>query len=142
MSSDGIPEAEHERVAAEARAWILKWTGIPCCVGIGPTKTLAKLGNKASKKTPHGVMTALPGSLFLEWFKVEDMWGVGHRHRTRAKLDVEGILAAADLASADHETGGVVSGLHDSVGSAGHGEVDAAGLATTLGTPSFCIAFA
>ncbi|WP_343368528.1 Y-family DNA polymerase [Stenotrophomonas maltophilia] len=102
VSFDGIPEAEHERVAAEARARILKWTGIPCCVGIGPTKTLAKLGNKAAKKTPHGVMIALPGSSLLERFEVEDVWGVGHR--TRAKLDVEGILTAADLARADPET--------------------------------------
>ncbi|QRD62778.1 Y-family DNA polymerase (plasmid) [Xanthomonas citri pv. citri] len=102
VSFDGIRKADHERVATEARARILKWTGIPCCVGIGPTKTLAKLGNKAGKKTPHGVMTAVPGSRLLERFDVEDVWGVGHR--TRAKLDAEGILTAADLARADPET--------------------------------------
>ncbi|WP_415916257.1 Y-family DNA polymerase [Xanthomonas arboricola] len=102
VSFDGIPERDHERVAAEARARILKWVGIPCCIGIGPTKTLAKLGNKAAKKTPHGVMTALPGSPLLERFEVGDVWGVGHR--TRAKLDVKGILTAADLARADPDT--------------------------------------
>lgn len=54
MSFDGIPEAEYERVAAEARARILMCTGIPCRVGIGPIRTLAKLGNKAAKKPRTG----------------------------------------------------------------------------------------
>lgn len=57
VTFDGIPESEHERVAAEARARILKWVGIPCCVGIGPTKTLSKAANKLAKKTPHGVVS-------------------------------------------------------------------------------------
>ncbi|WP_407469254.1 hypothetical protein [Xanthomonas campestris] len=35
-----------------------------------------------------------------------------------------------------------VTGLHDSVGPTRQGEVGAVGLAITLGTPSFCIAFA
>ncbi|WP_342357332.1 hypothetical protein [Croceicoccus marinus] len=34
------------------RAQILQWTTIPTCVGLGPTKTLAKLGNAAAKKNP------------------------------------------------------------------------------------------
>ncbi|MDO7942987.1 hypothetical protein Q6A26_21615 [Xanthomonas euvesicatoria pv. eucalypti] len=33
---------------------------------------------------------------------MEEVWGMGHR--TRAKLDIEGILTAADLARADTET--------------------------------------
>ena len=30
-----------------------QWTGIPTCVGIGPTKTLAKLANHIAKETPR-----------------------------------------------------------------------------------------
>jgi len=102
VSFDGIPASEHERVAAEARARILKWTGIPCCVGIGPTKTLAKLGNKAAKNTVDGVVTALPGSPLLERFPVEDVWGVGRK--LTARLGADGVLTAADLTTADSET--------------------------------------
>ncbi|MEA9705248.1 hypothetical protein [Xanthomonas campestris] len=47
-------------------------------------------------------MTALPDSPLLERFEIEDVWGVGHR--TRAKLDKQGILTAADLARADPDT--------------------------------------
>jgi len=102
VSFDGIPAGEHQRIAGEARARILQWTGIPCCVGIGPTKTLAKLGNKAAKKTVNGVMTALPGSDLLDRFPVEDVWGVGRK--LTAQLGIEGVLTAADLVHADCDT--------------------------------------
>src|SRR5437588_8396405 len=34
------------------RATIQKWTGIPVSIGIGPTKTLAKLANRLAKRSP------------------------------------------------------------------------------------------
>lgn len=102
VTFEGIREADREHVAREARARILKWTGIPCCVGIGPTKTLAKLANKRAKKTEGGVLTALPGSPELEAFPVEDLWGVGMKWA--ARLGNDGILTAADLARADGDT--------------------------------------
>jgi DNA polymerase V len=96
---------DRERAAREARARILKWTGIPCCVGVGPTKTLAKAGNKLAKKTPHGVIdlddTGVRRSA-LARFDVEDLWGVGRRWADR--LNAEGILSAQDLIDADPET--------------------------------------
>lgn len=102
VSLDGIPVTEHERVATEARARIQQWVGIPCCVGIGPTKTLAKLANKRAKKTVNGVVTALAGDPALAAFPVEDLWGVGRKWA--ARLGAEGILTAADLVSADPDT--------------------------------------
>ncbi|PZR80274.1 MAG: DNA polymerase V subunit UmuC [Stutzerimonas stutzeri] len=102
VTFDGVPEEQRETMARQARAQILQWVGIPCCVGIGPTKTLAKLANKLAKKTPHGVVTALPGSPELETYPVEDVWGVGRK--LTAKLGAEGILTAADLARADPDT--------------------------------------
>ncbi len=36
--------------ASEIRSTVQRWTGIPTCVGIGPTRTLAKLANHAAKK--------------------------------------------------------------------------------------------
>ena len=41
------------------RATIQQWTGIPVSIGIGPTKTLAKLANRLAKRSPEaqGVVT-------------------------------------------------------------------------------------
>ena len=39
-------------LARDIRATVRAWTGIPTCVGIGPTKTLAKLANHVAKKNP------------------------------------------------------------------------------------------
>jgi DNA polymerase V len=96
---------DRARAAREARDRILKWTGIPCCVGIGPTKTLAKAGNKLAKKTKGGVVD-LTGTSFraeqLARYNVEDLWGVGHRWA--AKLGAQGILTARNIIDADTET--------------------------------------
>lgn len=105
VTFDGIPESEHERVAAEARARILKWVGIPCCFGIGPTKTLSKAANKLAKATPHGVVSLADPSTrarLLADYPVGDLWGVGRKFA--ARLGSEGILTAADLIHADTET--------------------------------------
>ena len=103
VSFDGIPD--RERAAKEARARILQWSGIPCCVGIGPTKTLAKAANKLAKKTTHGVID-LGDEGFrasqLARYPVEDLWGVGRKFN--ARLGAEGILTAQDLINADPET--------------------------------------
>ena len=45
---DGIPGDLTER-AFKVRARIRQWIGLQCGVGIGPTKTLAKLANHVSK---------------------------------------------------------------------------------------------
>lgn len=102
VSFDGIKESERERVAKEARARILMWTGIPCCVGIGVSKTLAKAANKLAKKTPHGVIEVADPWAQLAGYPVEDLWGVGHRWARR--LGAEGILTATDLMRADPDT--------------------------------------
>src|SRR5690606_27119455 len=101
VSFDGIPAHERTRVATEARARIRQWTGIPCCVGIGSTKTLAKLGNKRAKSTVAGV-EEVSSAVQLTEFPVEDVWGVGRKWA--ARLSAEGIFTAGDLAQADPDT--------------------------------------
>lgn len=81
------------------RSWairnrILQWTGIPCGIGIGPTKTLAKLANhiaKAADRKPGSYprsmatvcnLAALPASELDALFaatEVGEVWGVGRR---------------------------------------------------------------
>lgn len=64
---------------------VKKWTGIPVSIGIGPTKTLAKIANKIAKKNPEfdGVfnITDHPEiDRFLGRIEVEDIWGIGSRY--------------------------------------------------------------
>jgi DNA polymerase V len=43
-----------EAHARSIRATVLQWTGIPVSIGIGPTKTLAKLANRAARARGAG----------------------------------------------------------------------------------------
>lgn len=87
--------------ARKVRAGVKARTGIPTCVGVAPTKTLAKLANRLAKKNPD-----LGGVLYLDnaerraWVlgqvAVGDVWGIGRQYA--AKLAAAGIDSAADLA--------------------------------------------
>lgn len=79
---------------------VLKWTGIPTCVGIGPTKTLAKIGNHLAKNTPEakGVFSLMEEgdrARILAEFPIEDVWGIGQA--SAAKLNSMGIYTAGQL---------------------------------------------
>jgi DNA polymerase V len=83
--------------------------GLPVAVGIGPSKTLAKLANHLAKKVEgyHGVLdlTALPESLLntlLKQVEVGDVWGVGRKLSTR--LMAMGVHTAYDLKTANVKT--------------------------------------
>lgn len=86
-----------------ARERILQWVGIPCCVGLGRTRTLAKAGNKLAKVQSRRAVNAGRLALFhatpanIDQLPVEDVWGVGHRYA--ARLAKEGVYTAADLAA-------------------------------------------
>jgi DNA polymerase V len=85
------------------REQIRRWTGIPNCIGIGPTKTLAKLANKVAKRGAGVVDLTDPATraAALRDFPVGDLWGVGHR--TEAKLIDRGITTAAGLRDASYD---------------------------------------
>ncbi|WP_244832528.1 Y-family DNA polymerase [Caballeronia sp. TF1N1] len=90
--------------ARALRATVLQWTGIPVSVGIAPTKTLAKLANRAAKKAPEsgGVMallTAADQEAALAKVELTDLWGVATRMAER--LHAIGIRTPLDLRSAD-----------------------------------------
>ena len=90
------------------RLRILQWTHLPVCVGIGSTKTLAKLANHCAKKRPHmnGVcnLNALPLSevnrMFAE-IDVGEVWGIGRQ--LAPKLKALGIQTVFDLKQANPE---------------------------------------
>ena len=92
--------------AQEIRQKVKQWVGLPVCVGIGSTKTLAKLANHVAKKRPEwdGVCDlsvlspALQDRLFSE-IDVGEVWGVGRR--LKESLNALGIKSVLDIKSAD-----------------------------------------
>jgi DNA polymerase V len=82
------------------------WTGLPVCIGIGSTKTLAKLANHIAKKQPEWAGVCDLGKLpehalndLLGRIEVGEVWGVGRR--IREKLVRLGINTVLDLKQAD-----------------------------------------
>ena len=85
------------------RKTVRQHTGIPVCVGMAPTKTLAKIANRLAKKNQHyqGVCvlaTAAEIRAALLRTKVEDIWGIGRQWSKL--LQAKRIESAADLAAA------------------------------------------
>ena len=88
---------------------ILQWINIPTCIGMGRTKTLAKLANHTAKRKlldDTGVcdFNALPEERrdeVLGRIEVGDIWGVGRK--LSAKLQAMGITTALDLRRQDPE---------------------------------------
>jgi DNA polymerase V len=85
------------------RATVKRDTGIPVSIGIGPTKTLAKIANHLAKAQPEsgGVyeLEAADVDHALAGIEVREVWGVGPRW---AKwLEEQGIVTALDLKRAD-----------------------------------------
>lgn len=97
----GIEPLDLREFGLRTRSTVLQNIGIPTCVGIGPTKALAKVANRIAKKfkektqgvcvldTPERIAKA------LAWLPIEDVWGIGRNHATR--LQGMGVRTAADF---------------------------------------------
>lgn len=84
------------------RKAVVRTTGIPVCLGMGPTKTLAKLANFAAKKwqKTEGVLDLsdpVRREKLMRIVPVGEVWGIGSR--TTAKLNQLGIHTVWDLAT-------------------------------------------
>lgn len=100
LSLAGMAGRDLVALGQDMRTTVARWTGIPTCVGIGPTKTLAKLANAVAKKQPafRGVcdlMDPAARDALLSAFPVTDVWGIGSA--TTAKLAALGVTTAAGL---------------------------------------------
>ena len=96
-------------VSYQMREQVMQWTGIPVCVGIGPTKTLAKLSNFVAKRHPRskGVfnyndLTEAQQTKLLSQITVDEVWGVGRQ--IAKKLKAQGIHTVFDLLQAPPQT--------------------------------------
>lgn len=88
----------------QIRERVQQWTGLTVGVGIGPTKTLAKLANYAAKKWPAtgGVVDLRDEARrarLMAITPIEEVWGIGRR--LTAKLESQGIRTVAELVAAD-----------------------------------------
>lgn len=105
LDLSGVSNAtELETFGKQVKETVGKWTGINVCVGIAPTKTLAKLANHAAKTYPAtgGVVDLTARTRqrkLLELMPVEEVWGIGRR--LSKQLNLLGIKTALQLADAD-----------------------------------------
>ena len=77
---------------------IEKWTGIPISIGLGHTKSLAKIANHIAKKHTSKGVFMMEGDLtqrVLSNFPVEDLWGIGRRYGKMLKYF--GVYTALDF---------------------------------------------
>lgn len=90
----------------EIKDTVMQWTGLPICVGMGSTKTLAKLANHCAKKQSHfnGVcdftsMSQTEVDAMMQKLPVSKVWGIGNK--LEAKLNRVGVHDVLRLKRAD-----------------------------------------
>lgn len=100
----GLRKSTPDRLIETAReicVTVKQWTGVPVSVGIGATKTLAKVANETAKREKIGCCVPSPQKIpsLLAGLQVEKIWGIG---RNLSKwLHDRGIHSALDLHKAD-----------------------------------------
>ncbi|SDS33456.1 DNA polymerase V [Polaribacter sp. KT25b] len=97
----GFENYDLEEYATKIRNRILKWTGIPTCVGIAPTKALSKVANKIARsnlKQSKGIciIDCEENRIkALKWTEIGNVWGIGRRLKKR--LQEKGCRTAYDF---------------------------------------------
>ncbi len=102
-----VGDGEQVQAAGRAiRAAVMQHVGVPVCVGVAGTKTLAKFANRIAKQNPAlaGVcaLDAMPAGhvdAIQARVPASGLWGVGGK--TAAKLKLMGIESIADLKEAN-----------------------------------------
>lgn len=94
--------------AKKIRKCIQRQTGLPVCIGIGTSKTLAKLANYIAKKNSpfqgicnFNTMTTRERNKWLHKIEVGETWGIGKQ--LKLKLQRAGIYNVFDLKHANPE---------------------------------------
>jgi DNA polymerase V len=86
-----FPPEQLDEIALGIREKVEQWTGIKVSVGVAPTKVLAKLANRLSKKNKRKTNCVLVLDTeekmiaALRQTPVEDIWGIGHRYAQKLK---------------------------------------------------------
>ena len=105
LNLSGCGNGDLKSYGHHIRHAVHQWTGIPISIGIGETKTLAKLANRLAKRSDdaQGVVDDLTVSQrqddILASVPVKDIWGIGRSYSRL--LQTNGICTALDLRDAD-----------------------------------------
>lgn len=107
LDLSGFASKNLQAYGQEIRQRIADWLGLAVCVGIAPTKTLAKLANHCAKKGLAGnggvcdftTMEQSALSALLASIPASEIWGVGRK--ISARLETMGIHTVRQLRDAD-----------------------------------------
>ena len=89
LKFEGFENYDLESHCQKIKNMVFKWTGIPISIGIAPTKALAKVANRISKKFPNQtkgvylINSKEKRIKALKWLNIGDVWGIGFRHEKR-----------------------------------------------------------
>ncbi|HSW75569.1 MAG TPA: Y-family DNA polymerase [Candidatus Saccharimonadales bacterium] len=99
-----LPEYDVTQYCKYIRQKVKQKVGIPVSIGIGPSKTLAKVANGIAKKRQDGVFDIGQRSdsdEILKTVDISDIWGIGYNYR--AKLNAHKIFNAYELKNCDEK---------------------------------------
>lgn len=110
LGLDGFSHLDPVEYGRQIRRQVKQWVGIPVCVGIAETKTLAKLANHCAKKGLAGRdgvcdfnrMAPVELSSLCATIPANEVWGIGPR--LAQQLAARGIATVEDLRTADAKT--------------------------------------
>ena len=109
LDLDGVDPQALSNYAQTIRRTVKQNVGIPVCVGIADTKTLAKLANHCAKKgfagadgvCDFGRLTDVDRQILFGSLPVDEVWGIGRR--ITEKLLTMNIRTVEDLRTANLE---------------------------------------
>ncbi len=117
LNLDFVAKSNLDEFALHIRQTVEEWTGIKVSVGVAPTKVLAKVANRLSKKNKvasNCVMVLDTKQKIDEALKktsVDDVWGVGYQYAEKLKrwqIYTAYDLSIKDIGWAAKQLGGVV----------------------------------
>ncbi|MDA8257734.1 MAG: Y-family DNA polymerase [Betaproteobacteria bacterium] len=107
LGLDGFAHVDLIAHAQAMRRQVRQWVGIPVCVGIAKTKTLAKLANHCAKKgfagadsvCDFGRLSYTDKSVLFSTIEVGEIWGIGRQ--LSQQLIARGVDTVEALRTAD-----------------------------------------
>ena len=105
LDLSGVDNCENlDQFGRQCKDTVQQWVGMPVCVGIAPTKTLAKIAQYGAKKYPGtaGVVDLSDQhrqKRLMALVPVGEVWGVGRK--INQKLAAMGVVTALQLSEMD-----------------------------------------
>ncbi len=117
LNLDCISNGDLQDFSMKIRETVELWTGIKVSVGVAPTKVLAKVANRLSKKNKEATQcvmvldTKQKITTALQQTTIDDVWGVGYQYAEKLKrfqITTAYDLSLKDVSWASRHLGGVI----------------------------------